>query len=37
MNEDALFPLIDDMLKQRQVGVDAINAMFGTNITVEIS
>ena len=37
MNEDALFPLIDDMLKQRQVGVAAINAMFGTNITVELS
>lgn len=37
MNEDALFPLIDDMLEQRQVGVEAINAMFGTNITVELS
>lgn len=37
MNEDALFPLIDDMLGQRQAGVEAINAMFGTNITVELS
>ena len=37
MNEDALFPLIDDMLEQRQAGVEAINAMFGTNITVELS
>ena len=37
MNEDALFPLIDDMLEQRRVGVEAINAMFGTNISVELS
>lgn len=37
MNEDALFPLIDDMLEQRRAGVEAINAMFGTNITVELS
>lgn len=35
MNNDALLPLVDDMLEQRRIGVEAINAMFGTNITVE--
>lgn len=37
MNSDALLPLVDDMLEQRQLGVEAINKMFGTNITVEFS
>lgn len=35
MNNDALLPLVDDMLEQRRIGVEAINTMFGTNITVE--
>ena len=35
MNNDALLPLVDDMLEQRRIGVEAVNAMFGTNITVE--
>lgn len=37
MNSDALLPLVDDMLEQRRLGVEAINKMFGTNITVEFS
>lgn len=37
MNEDCLLPLIDDMLKQRKLGIEKINKMFGTNITVELS
>lgn len=36
MNEDALLPLIDDMLKCRKDGVEKINDMFGTDISVEL-
>lgn len=36
MNEDSLLPLIDDMLECRKYGVEKINQMFGTNITVEL-
>lgn len=35
LNNDGLLPLVDDMLKCRQEGIDMVNAMFGTNITVE--
>lgn len=37
MNSDALLPLVDDMLEQRKLGVEAINKMFGTDISVEFS
>lgn len=37
LNEDALLPMVDDMLKQRKIGVDAINKLFGTSIEVELS
>ena len=37
LNEDTLLPLIDDMLFQRKLAVEKINAMFGTNIEVELS
>ena len=37
MNNDALLPLVDDMLESRRVGLEKINAMFGTNITVEFA
>lgn len=37
LNNDSLLPLIDDMLKQRQEGLDAVNSMFGTNITVDLN
>lgn len=37
LSTDILFPLIDDMLEQRQLALDAINDKYGTNITVKIS
>ena len=37
LNEDALLPLIDDMLNCRKIGLEKVNAMFGTNITVELA
>ena len=37
MNNDALLPLIDDMLKRRQEGARKINEMFGTNIEVDFA
>lgn len=37
MNNDALLPLVDDMLEQRRLGVDRINEMFGTNISVDFA
>lgn len=37
LSTDILFPLIDDMLEQRQIAIDKINAKYGTNIQVEIS
>lgn len=37
MNEDALLPLIDDMLLQRKMAVEKVNEMYGTNISVELS
>lgn len=36
LNEDMLYPLIDDMLEQRARGIDKVNAMFGTNIKVSL-
>lgn len=37
INDDILFPLVDEMLKQRQAGAERINKMFGTSISVELS
>ena len=37
LNDDILYPLIDEMLEQRQKGVEKINELFGTNISVELS
>lgn len=37
LNEDALIPLIDNMLNSRIEGVDKVNKMFGTNISVKLS
>lgn len=37
LNHDALLPLIDDMLRQRQEGSERVNEMFGTDITVEFN
>lgn len=35
MNDDALMPLIDDMLKQRRAMCDEINEMFGLEVSVD--
>lgn len=37
LNNDALSPLIDDMLNNRRVGAEKVNAMYGTNISVEFN
>lgn len=37
LNEDALLPLIDEMFEQRKLGLDKVNEMFGTNITIKLS
>ena len=37
MNEDVILPLIDQMLKCRQMAVEEINNLFGLNITVKLS
>lgn len=36
LNEDVLYPTVDTMLECRKIALDKINAMFGTNITVEL-
>lgn len=35
MNEDILYPTVDTMLECRRQGLEKVNAMFGTNITVD--
>lgn len=35
--DDVLLPLVDNMLAERQRGIDKINAMYGTNINVKLS
>lgn len=37
LNNDALLPLVDDMLHQRELGAEKVNKMFGTNITVSLA
>ena len=37
LNDDMLYPLIDDMLRMRKNACDDINSMFGTDISVELS
>lgn len=37
LNNDALLPLIDDMLSCRKIGVEKVNEMFGTSISVSLS
>lgn len=37
INDDILFPLVDQMLKSRQEGADKVNEMFGTDISVKLS
>ena len=35
LNDDALMPLIDDMLKQRRAMCDELNQMFGLNVSAD--
>lgn len=37
LNDDALLPLVDDMLACRRRGADEINRLYGTSITVELA
>ena len=37
VNKNASYPLVDNMLKNRQQAVDAINKMFDVNVSVEYS
>lgn len=37
LNDDALLPLVDNMLKCRQVGFDKVNEKYGTNIKVTLN
>ena len=37
LNNDALLPLVDDMLSCREQGIQQVNEMFGTNISVSLS
>lgn len=36
LNNDALLPLVDDMLECRKIGIEKMNKMFGTNVTVSL-
>lgn len=37
INDDILFPLVDIMLRFRKEGAEAVNKMFGTDISVELN
>lgn len=37
MNEAALLPLVDNMLYHRKLGLELVNKLFGTNITVDFN
>lgn len=37
LNDDMLLPLIDDMLYMRKLGINRVNEMFGTDISVEFA
>lgn len=37
LNEDALKPLVDKMLEERQNAMEKVNKMYGTNITVDLA
>ena len=37
MNNDALLPLVEDMLEQRRLACEKINEMFGTDISVDFA
>ena len=37
LNNDALLPLVDDMLNQRKEGAERVNKMYGTSISVQLT
>lgn len=37
LNDDMLYPMIDNMLKCRKEGLEKVNKMFGTDISVELN
>lgn len=37
LNDDMLLPTVDDMLEHRKDGINKVNEMYGTNITVELN
>ena len=37
LNNDMLLPLIDNMLKCREIGIEKVNNMFGTDISVSLA
>lgn len=37
LNADALFPFVDDMLRCREVALEEVNKLFGTDIRVELN
>lgn len=37
LGEDSMMTLIDNMLMERKLGIEKVNEMFGTNITVELA
>lgn len=37
LNDDMLFPTVDDMLEHRKEGVEKVNEMYGTSISVELN
>lgn len=37
MNNDALLPLVEDMLEQRRLACEKVNEMFGTDISVDFA
>ena len=37
LNDDMLFPTVDDMLERRKDGIEKVNKMYGTNIMVELN
>lgn len=37
LNDDMLFPTVDDMLERRKDGIEKVNKMYGTNITIELN
>lgn len=37
LNDDLLLPLVDDMLRCRQLALEKVNSMYGTNISVELA